>query len=196
MLPKFQRDLAEKLGAKGIETLDAPISGSHPKVADRTITFMVGGKKDVFERVLPILEAARRERGAHGSERDGRHDEDRHEPVRELFGGAAGRGGPRRRARRVVARDDDEVPARGLGARRHAGSGGAEAHGVATSPREGRWRSSTRTWGWRSSSREENGVELQVVKAAREMFKRAYDAGWGKDDATRVIEVYEGKDRM
>jgi 3-hydroxyisobutyrate dehydrogenase-like beta-hydroxyacid dehydrogenase len=40
----------------------------------------------------------------------------------------------------------------------------------------------------------EHGVDLQVVKAAREMFKRAYDAGWGKDDATRVIEVYEGKD--
>ena len=33
------------------------------------------------------------------------------------------------------------------------------------------------------------------MKAAREMFRRAYDAGWGKDDATRVIEVYEGKDR-
>jgi hypothetical protein len=43
---------------------------------------------------------------------------------------------------------------------------------------------------------EENGIELKVVKAAREMFKRAYDAGWGKDDATRVIEVYEGKDKQ
>ena len=42
----------------------------------------------------------------------------------------------------------------------------------------------------------ENGVELRVVKAAREMFKRAYDGGWGQDDATRVIEVYEDKDRM
>ena len=41
----------------------------------------------------------------------------------------------------------------------------------------------------------ENGIELQVVKAAREMFKRAMDAGWAKADATRVIEVYEGKDR-
>ena len=26
----------------------------------------------------------------------------------------------------------------------------------------------------------ENGIELPVVKAAREMFKRAHDAGWGK----------------
>ena len=41
----------------------------------------------------------------------------------------------------------------------------------------------------------ENGVDLQIVKAGREMFQRALDAGWGKDDAARVIEVYEGKDR-
>jgi hypothetical protein len=26
------------------------------------------------------------------------------------------------------------------------------------------------------------------------MFQRAEAAGWGKDDASRVIQVYEGKD--
>ena len=41
---------------------------------------------------------------------------------------------------------------------------------------------------------EELGVELAVVPAARKMFERAEAAGWGKDDASRVIEVYEGKD--
>ena len=41
----------------------------------------------------------------------------------------------------------------------------------------------------------ENGVELQIVPAARKMFQRAEAAGWGKDDASRVIEVYEGKDK-
>jgi 3-hydroxyisobutyrate dehydrogenase-like beta-hydroxyacid dehydrogenase len=40
----------------------------------------------------------------------------------------------------------------------------------------------------------ENGVELQIVPAARKMFQRAEAAGWGKDDASRVIQVYEGKD--
>jgi len=39
----------------------------------------------------------------------------------------------------------------------------------------------------------ERGFELAVVKAAREMFRRAESAGWSKDDAIRVIEVYEGK---
>ena len=41
----------------------------------------------------------------------------------------------------------------------------------------------------------EGGVELAVVPAARKMFQRAEAAGWGKDDATRVLEVYEGKDK-
>jgi putative dehydrogenase len=39
----------------------------------------------------------------------------------------------------------------------------------------------------------ENGIDLAVVPAARAMFERAAVAGWAKDDATRVIEVYEGK---
>jgi 3-hydroxyisobutyrate dehydrogenase-like beta-hydroxyacid dehydrogenase len=41
----------------------------------------------------------------------------------------------------------------------------------------------------------EHGIELQVVPAARKMFQRAEAAGWAKDDASRVLEVYEGKDR-
>ena len=41
----------------------------------------------------------------------------------------------------------------------------------------------------------EHGIELLVVPAARSMFQRAEAAGWGKDDASRVIEVYEGKDK-
>jgi 3-hydroxyisobutyrate dehydrogenase len=42
----------------------------------------------------------------------------------------------------------------------------------------------------------EVGIDLRIVPAAREMFVRAEAAGWGKDDASRVIEVYEGKDRV
>ena len=40
----------------------------------------------------------------------------------------------------------------------------------------------------------ENGIDLQVVPAARKMSQRAEAAGWAKDDASRVLEVYEGKD--
>ena len=42
---------------------------------------------------------------------------------------------------------------------------------------------------------QEHGIDLAVVPAARKMFQRAEAAGWGKVDAGRVIEVYEGKDK-
>jgi len=51
---------AQKVGAacaaQGIEFLDAPVSGGEPKAIEGTLAIMVGGKREVFERVLPILE--------------------------------------------------------------------------------------------------------------------------------------------
>jgi 2-hydroxy-3-oxopropionate reductase len=42
--------------AKGVEFVDAPVSGGEPKAIDGTLAIMVGGKPAVFERVKPILE--------------------------------------------------------------------------------------------------------------------------------------------
>jgi 2-hydroxy-3-oxopropionate reductase len=51
--------VAQKVGAaceaKGIDFLDAPVSGGEPKAIDGTLAIMVGGKKDVFDRMEPIL---------------------------------------------------------------------------------------------------------------------------------------------
>jgi 2-hydroxy-3-oxopropionate reductase len=52
--------VAQKVGAacnaKGVEFLDAPVSGGEPKAIDATLAIMVGGKAEVFEKVKPILE--------------------------------------------------------------------------------------------------------------------------------------------
>lgn len=55
--PIASREIAEALAQKGIEMLDAPVSGGEPKAIDGTLSFMVGGKPEVFERVRPVLEA-------------------------------------------------------------------------------------------------------------------------------------------
>jgi 2-hydroxy-3-oxopropionate reductase len=51
--------VAQKVGAaceaKGIDFLDAPVSGGEPKAIDATLAIMVGGKKDVFDKMEPIL---------------------------------------------------------------------------------------------------------------------------------------------
>jgi len=51
---------AQKVGAgcaaKGVEFLDAPVSGGEPKAIEGTLAIMVGGDQATFERVLPILQ--------------------------------------------------------------------------------------------------------------------------------------------
>jgi len=46
---------ARKVEAKGAEMLDAPVSGSQITVEEGKLTFMVGGKPETFDKVLPIL---------------------------------------------------------------------------------------------------------------------------------------------
>lgn len=53
--PLASREIASLLAEKGVEMLDAPVSGGEPKAIDGTLSVMVGGKKDVFERCYPIM---------------------------------------------------------------------------------------------------------------------------------------------
>lgn len=54
--PSATRDLASILAKKGIEMLDAPVSGGDIGAIQGTLSIMVGGKPEVFERVRPVLE--------------------------------------------------------------------------------------------------------------------------------------------
>jgi 2-hydroxy-3-oxopropionate reductase len=55
--PLVSREVAEKLAEKGVEMLDAPVSGGEPKAVDGTISVMVGGKQEIFDKCYPILKA-------------------------------------------------------------------------------------------------------------------------------------------
>ena len=54
--PVASKEIAKALSEKGIEMLDAPVSGGEPKAIDGTVSFMVGGKQEVFDRYKPVLE--------------------------------------------------------------------------------------------------------------------------------------------
>ena len=192
MYPSWQADLSERLRNEGIEMLDAPISGSHPKVDDKTISIMVGGKKDVFDQVAPVLESIAANvhyTGQNGSgatmkivtnlfvnsnaallaemvlvgEKAGLS----HETMMECLRTGSVKGAMlEQMAPRLFARD-------------FAPRGAVEIF--------------VKDMGMAIELAEENGIDLKVVKASREMFQKAEKAGWGKDDASRVIEVYEGK---
>ena len=51
--PKESRLMAAELEEKGIDFLDAPCTGSKAGAEGGTLTFMVGGKSDIFERARP-----------------------------------------------------------------------------------------------------------------------------------------------
>jgi 3-hydroxyisobutyrate dehydrogenase-like beta-hydroxyacid dehydrogenase len=53
--PRASRELAEQVNERGAAMLDAPVSGSVPQVKAGTLTIMVGGNKNAYERVEPIL---------------------------------------------------------------------------------------------------------------------------------------------
>jgi 3-hydroxyisobutyrate dehydrogenase/2-hydroxy-3-oxopropionate reductase len=54
--PTASRQIGQALAAKGVDFLDAPCTGSKPGAEGGTLTFMIGGGREVFERVRPILE--------------------------------------------------------------------------------------------------------------------------------------------
>jgi 3-hydroxyisobutyrate dehydrogenase-like beta-hydroxyacid dehydrogenase len=55
--PRAALSIAERLRERGLGFLDAPVSGSSPKAEDGTLTIMVGGSQEDFERAKPLLEA-------------------------------------------------------------------------------------------------------------------------------------------
>ena len=55
--PLVSKEVAAEAQKKGVEMLDAPVSGGEPKAKDGTLAIMVGGKKEVFGKVEDILKA-------------------------------------------------------------------------------------------------------------------------------------------
>ena len=53
--PHESMEIASRLRDAGIEFLDAPVSGGEEKAIDGTLSFMVGGKEEVFNKIEPYL---------------------------------------------------------------------------------------------------------------------------------------------
>ena len=49
------KEIAAELASRGIQMLDAPVSGGEPKAIDGTLSFMVGGEEEVFNTFKPVL---------------------------------------------------------------------------------------------------------------------------------------------
>jgi 3-hydroxyisobutyrate dehydrogenase-like beta-hydroxyacid dehydrogenase len=54
--PAAERNIAQRLAAKGVEYLDAPVSGGETGAIEGTLTIMVGASGEAFTRARPLLE--------------------------------------------------------------------------------------------------------------------------------------------
>nr|WP_291765219.1 NAD(P)-dependent oxidoreductase [Caldivirga sp. UBA161] len=55
--PDYSVEFHRRLRELGIEFLDAPVTGGDKGAREGTLTIMVGGSRDTFERIKPIFEA-------------------------------------------------------------------------------------------------------------------------------------------
>ena len=55
--PGATRRMADMLAEKGVDMLDAPVSGGSEGAQNGTLSIMVGGEANAFEKALPVLEA-------------------------------------------------------------------------------------------------------------------------------------------
>lgn len=53
--PGVAQEIYAACAKKGVEMIDAPVSGGEPKAVDGTLSIMVGGKESVFEQVKDVL---------------------------------------------------------------------------------------------------------------------------------------------
>lgn len=53
--PLASQEIYKACQEKGVEMIDAPVSGGEPKAIDGTMSIMAGGKKDIFDQVYDIL---------------------------------------------------------------------------------------------------------------------------------------------
>src|SRR5260370_27940497 len=55
--PAVSRKLAQEASIRGVHLLDAPVSGGSQGAVNGTLTIMVGGEREIFEKARAVLEA-------------------------------------------------------------------------------------------------------------------------------------------
>ena len=193
MDPAWSAAHAEKMAAAGVAMVDAPVSGTVPHVEARTLAYMVGGKKEVFERIRPVISPLAKgvtHTGPNGSacamklvtnlivnagvgllceglllgERSGLSKELMMECLKN---NAAASFVLDLKGEKML--DRDFAPQASVGIY-------------------------VKDLGLCVDVAKSAGLDIPMTAAGLEMFRRAAAAGWGEDDCARVIDVYEGKD--
>ncbi|WP_396144031.1 2-hydroxy-3-oxopropionate reductase [Anaerospora sp.] len=55
--PLVSREVGARLAEKGVAFLDAPVSGGEPKAIDGSLSVMVGGNQEIFDKCYPVMKS-------------------------------------------------------------------------------------------------------------------------------------------
>lgn len=71
--PTLAKEIYEKAKELGIDAMDAPVSGGDAGAQAGTLTVMVGGEEEVFEKMTPVFDAFSKECVLHGEAGSGQY---------------------------------------------------------------------------------------------------------------------------
>lgn len=193
ILPSTSQRLAAAVAEQGIDMLDCPVTGSAPQARDAKLAFMVGGRKEAFELSKPIMLAmgkAAYHLGASGTGSYAKLANNTMYAINllsfveavsiaskggidpELFIEIVGQGGAKSavseaKLPKVLARDF------------------SPAFSLAMMNKD---------LGLVSALTGELGVATPVFDAVKAVLGQALEKGWGDEDLSSVVKLYEGWD--
>jgi 2-hydroxy-3-oxopropionate reductase len=193
MHPAWSAALAEKLATRGVDMVDAPVSGTVPHVEARTLAYMVGGEKEVFDRILPIISPLGKS---------------------VTYTGKNGSACAMKLVTNLIVNAGVALLSEGLLLGERSGlskelmleclkANAAASHILDLKGEKILDRNFTphasvgiyvKDLGLCLDVARGCGMEIPMTAAGLDMFRRAEAAGWKEDDCARVIEVYENKD--
>jgi 3-hydroxyisobutyrate dehydrogenase-like beta-hydroxyacid dehydrogenase len=193
ILPSTSQRLAETVAKNGIDMLDCPVTGSAPQAIEGKLNFIVGGKKESFDRCLPLFNAMGKAAYYLGPSGSGSYAKLANNTMfalnlisfieaisivsksgidPELFIEIVGQGGARsiaseQKLPKILARDFS--PAFSLGMM-------------------------NKDLGLIETLASELNMSTPVVKLVKDLFGQAMDKGWGDEDVCAIVRLYEALD--
>jgi 3-hydroxyisobutyrate dehydrogenase-like beta-hydroxyacid dehydrogenase len=190
VLPSTSKRLAETVAKNGIDMLDCPVTGSAPQAIEGKLNFIVGGKKESFDRCIPLFDAMGKAKYHLGPSGSGSYAKLANNTMfalnlisfieaisivsksgidPELFLEIVGQGGARsiaseQKLPKILARDFS--PAFSLGMM-------------------------NKDLGLIETLASELNISTPVLELVKDLFDQAIDKGWGDEDACGIVRLYE-----
>lgn len=191
--PSVSRALAAQAASQAVHFLDAPVSGGSQGAINGTLSIMVGGEKDIFDKARPVLEAMGKKEniiyvGANGSGEIVKI-------INNMLVGTIAASTAEALVLGVKAGADVETMAKIIGI--STGASWQLANQFPLRAFNGSFQPGFMTdllhkdLGLALDLAAENQTDLAMTSLARQLYDKARTAGYGRDDYTSLLKVLE-----